>query len=496
MDQLIIDFIEKGIKNGQIAALDRIYIMNQLGMISHCTELNGNLVPSTVLLSQLELLDGIIGGMIEKGIIDETLADREISEAQIMNLLTPLPSVVNHEFHRYYQKSPELATNYFYRLSQENNYIKTREIAKNSHFSVPTKYGELEITINLSKPEKDPKQIILEKSALQANYPKCLLCMENEGYQGRVNHPARSNHRIVRLSLNDERWGLQYSPYAYYSEHCIFLSEEHRPMKIQQATFRKLLAIVKEFPHYFAGSNADLPIVGGSILAHDHYQGGRHTFAMAQAPIMEHFKLKEFPEISMGIVKWPMSVIRLSGKDVSELELAATHVLKKWEDYSDQAVGILANDEDGTPHNTITPIARKNGAYFELDLVLRNNSRTDDYPDGIFHPHQDVQHIKKENIGLIEVMGLAILPPRLKNELQEVEDFLLGKVTKVAEYHQSWAEKLKNKERMITPENVHEIVEQAVGKVFLRVLEDAGVYKQNDIGLAAFKKFIMYANQK
>ncbi|MGX7418979.1 UDP-glucose--hexose-1-phosphate uridylyltransferase [Carnobacterium gallinarum] len=494
IDQQIIDFIEIGIIQKEIASIDRIYLTNLLAELIGKKELKLDLKASSIIQPRLTIMDQLVNYAIEQQVI--SLVEREMLEAQIMDLITPMPSAINHEFQKKYQENPITATDYFYQISQNNNYIKTREIAKNDLFTVETKFGLLEITINLSKPEKDPKQIALEKLTPAVDYPKCLLCIENEGYAGRVNHPARTQHRIIRLELNQEAWGFQYSPYAYYEEHCIFLAAEHRPMKIEAATFRKLFGLVQQFPHYFVGSNADLPIVGGSILSHDHYQGGRHIFGMAKALLISHFKLPDFPTVSAGIVKWPMSVIRLSGENQHELELAAVYILEKWRGYSDNAVAIQAVSADGTPHNTVTPIVRKNGIYFELDLVLRNNRTTADYPDGIFHPHKESQHIKKENIGLIEVMGLAILPPRLKEELQVVRRYLLNQAEEVAPYHQIWAAQLKQAHSLITVDNVTRIIEEAVGMVFLKVLEDAGVFKQTEIGLAAFNRFILALKTK
>ena len=410
-------------------------------------------------------------------------------EAQLMDLMTPPPSVVNAYFAQYYSKDPVQATDYFFKLSKDNDYIKTREIARNIIFPAKTEYGELEITINLSKPEKDPKQIAAERQLKQVNYPDCMLCMENEGYKGRMNYPARTNHRIIRMNLDGESWGFQYSPYAYYNEHCIILSEEHRPMKITKATFRRLLKIIEVLPHYFVGSNADLPIVGGSILSHDHYQGGRHTFPMAVAEIERNFKLKDFPNVKAGIVKWPMSVIRLQGKNQEDLIEASQLIFEKWQNYSDEALQIVAQTADGTPHHTITPIARRKDDLFEMDLVLRDNNVSEEFPDGIFHPHPDVQHIKKENIGLIEVMGLAVLPPRLESELKEVEKYLLAEKNNIADYHLKWAEELKA-DAQITQENVTQVVQKAVGAVFARVLEDAGVFKRDVEGQEGFTRFI------
>ena len=361
-------------------------------------------------------------------------------------------------------------------MSQVNDYIQTEAIAKNIAFDYESDYGTLELTINLSKPEKDPKAIAAALTTESVHYPLCQLCMENEGYTGTLTHPARANHRIVRFPLDRETWGLQYSPYAYYTEHCIFLSEEHRPMRIEEKTFKNLFGIVEKFPHYFVGSNADLPIVGGSILSHEHYQGGRYTFPMEEADVKETFVLADFPTVSFGIVAWPMSVIRMECLDKETLTKAAVYILEQWRGYSDEAAEIIA-ESDGTPHNTITPIARRNGDTFVCDLVLRNNRTSDEHPDGIFHPHRDVQHIKKENIGLIEVMGLAILPPRLKDELTEVEKYVAGETSQIADMHRDWADEICES---------GETVQNAVGAVFQRVLEDAGVYKD----LAAFKRFI------
>lgn len=488
VNQLITDFIEIGCQKKEIEPLDKILKTNQLLQLLGRIDFDPTSVASKLLPKRLELLDQLIDYTVESGEILDLQTERDILEAEIMNLITPLTSEVNRQFWAHYATSPKQATDYFYHLSRDNDYIKTRQIAKNSHFISTSSFGPLEITINLSKPEKDPKQIALAKQSTSTSYPTCLLCMENEGYAGHMNHPARSNHRIVRMPLNGEGWGLQYSPYAYYDEHCIFLSQEHKPMKLEKATFEKLLGIIEQFPHYFVGSNADLPIVGGSILTHDHYQGGRHTFAMEQAEIAYPFELSGFPSIEAGIVHWPMSVMRLKGSNKEEMIDAATLVLEEWRGYSDPSVAILAQT-DGILHNTVTPIARMNGDKFELDLVLRNNRVTDEFPDGIFHPHADVQHIKKENIGLIEVMGLAILPPRLKAELKEVERYLLDQENKMTQNHEDWAKEIKTQTQPTT-ENVQKLIDEAVGEVFLRVLEDAGVYKQTDKGQAAFKAFV------
>lgn len=488
ISQTVRDFITLAIQSGGWMEMDRLYLENRvLAMIGE-ERLAKNEVRA-VTESAVELVEQLLQQAQKNQVITDILAEKELLEAQLMDLLTPPPSVVNAYFAQYYSKDPIQATDYFFQLCKDNDYIKTREIARNVFFPVETAYGQLEITINLSKPEKDPKQIAAEREAVQVDYPKCLLCMENEGYKGRMNYPARSNHRIIRMNLDGESWGFQYSPYAYYNEHCIILSEEHRPMKITKATFQRLLKITEVLPHYFVGSNADLPIVGGSILSHDHYQGGRHTFPMAVAEIEHSFTLQGFPDITAGIVKWPMSVIRLQGKKQNELVAAADHILKKWQTYSDEALQIIAQTPDGTAHHTITPIARRKDGLFELDLVLRDNNVSAEFPDGIFHPHPDVQHIKKENIGLIEVMGLAILPPRLASELNEVEQYLLGNENTIADYHVKWAEQLKQ-DQQITDENVTQVVQKAVGTVFARVLEDAGVFKRNEQGQAGFMRFI------
>lgn len=486
--QIVRDFVSQAIHSGGWMDMDRIYLENQvIGLIGEDGLEAAELRP--VETSAADLVQLLVNQGVKNQVIGDLSGEKDILEAQLMDLLTPPPSVVNAYFAQYYAKSPEEATDYFFQLSQTNNYIKTKDIAKNIVFPAETEYGTLEITINLSKPEKDPKQIAAERETVQVDYPKCLLCMENEGYKGRLNYPARTNHRIIRMNLDGESWGMQYSPYAYYDEHCIVLSEEHRPMKITRETFARLLKITEVLPHYFVGSNADLPIVGGSILSHDHYQGGRHTFPMAVAPVEKEFELKLFPSVSAGIVKWPMSVIRLQGKQVNDLVSAAEYIFESWKQYTDERVDVVAFSADGTPHHTITPIARRKGELFELDLVLRDNNISEEFPDGIFHPHLDVQHIKKENIGLIEVMGLAVLPPRLKEEMQEVEKYLLDQPNEMQAYHKEWADTIKA-DYEVTAENAKEILQQSIGKVFARVLEDAGVFKRDETGQAAFDRFI------
>lgn len=457
--------------------LDRIYLYNRI-----CA-----LVGDDNHQANDDLKTALIETAIKNQKIDDSQTAKEILNDQLMDFVTPLPSKVNQEFWNLYQVSPETATNYFYQLSQKNDYIKTKAIAKNISYDVKTSYGNLEITINLSKPEKDPKAIAAAGKQIQNGYPKCQLCMENEGYLGRLGYPARSNHRIIRFTLGGQTWGFQYSPYAYFSEHAIFLNQVHQPMIINQHTFNNLLEIIRLFPQYFVGSNADLPIVGGSMLSHDHYQGGKHVFPMMKAPIERSIEIP-VEGVKAGIVKWPLSTIRLSSQDPEELVKAATLIHENWMNYSDESVDIKAYTNE-TRHHTVTPIAYRNDKDYVLDIVLRDNQTSAKYPDGIFHPHQDVQHIKKENIGLIEVMGRAILPARLKTELKEVERYLLKQPNKMADYHQAWADQLQKKYN-ITDDNVSEIVEKETGLVFARVLEDAGVFKWNDQGQLAFDKFI------
>ncbi|WP_288226495.1 UDP-glucose--hexose-1-phosphate uridylyltransferase [uncultured Enterococcus sp.] len=488
ISQTIRDFTTLAIQSGGWMEMDRFYLENRvIAMIGEESLAKAEL--RSVSTSAVALVDRLLIQAENNQVITDHQAERDMLEAQLMDLMTPPPSVVNAYFAQYYSKDPVQATDYFFKLSKDNDYIKTREIARNIIFPAKTEYGELEITINLSKPEKDPKWIAAERKLKKVGYPECMLCMENEGYKGRLNYPARTNHRIIRMNLDGESWGFQYSPYAYYDEHCIILSEEHRPMKITKATFQRLLKITEVLPHYFVGSNADLPIVGGSILSHDHYQGGRHTFPMAVAEMERTIELSAFPTVTAGIVKWPMSVIRLQGKSQRDLVEAAQMIFEKWQAYSDDALQITAASEDGTPHHTITPIARRKEGLFEIDLVLRDNNVSEEYPEGIFHPHPDVQHIKKENVGLIEVMGLAVLPPRLEPELKEVEKYLLNEANEIAEYHVAWADELK-RVNTITQENVTEVVQKAVGAAFARVLEDAGVFKRDVEGQEGFTRFI------
>ena len=483
---LVEKFVTKVIAESSFEELDRIYLTNRvLGLVGE-----GVLDVETDQDNLIELKDQLVEEAVRLETIEDSQAAREILGADLMDLVTPCPSQVNRDFWSTYAQSPEQAIADFYQLSQKNDYIKLKAIAKNIAYRVPSDYGELEITINLSKPEKDPKEIAAAKLVKSSNYPQCQLCMENEGYHGRVNHPARSNHRIIRFDISGQEWGFQYSPYAYFNEHCIFLDSQHRPMAISRQSFERLLAIVEQFPGYFAGSNADLPIVGGSILTHDHYQGGRHVFPMEVAPLQKCFTFDGFESVKAGIVQWPMSVIRLTSDSKDDLINLAEKILLAWRRYSDPSVQVLA-ESNGTPHHTITPIARKRDGQFELDLVLRDNQTSPEHPDGIYHPHKDVQHIKKENIGLIEVMGLAILPPRLKEEVEQVAAYLVGEDILVADYHQEWADELKESNpRLTDKDQALEIVRESVGKIFSRVLEDAGVYKQTAEGQTAFMRFV------
>ena len=483
---LVENFVTKVIAESSFEELDRIYLTNRvLALVG-----DGVLEVETDQDDLIDLKDQLVEEAVRLGTIEDSQTAREILGADLMDLVTPCPSQVNRDFWDTYAQSPEQAIADFYQLSQKNDYIKLKAIAKNIAYRVPSDYGELEITINLSKPEKDPKEIAAAKLVKSSNYPQCQLCMENEGYHGRVNHPARSNHRIIRFDISGQEWGFQYSPYAYFNEHCIFLDSKHRPMAISRQSFERLLAIVEQFPGYFAGSNADLPIVGGSILTHDHYQGGRHVFPMEVAPIQKSFTFAGFKTVKAGIVQWPMSVIRLTSDSKEDLTELAEKILLAWRQYSDPSVQVLA-ESNGTPHHTITPIARKRDGQFELDLVLRDNQTSPEHPDGIYHPHKDVQHIKKENIGLIEVMGLAILPPRLKEEVEQVAAYLVGEDVSVADYHKEWAGELKDSHPDLTDKDqALNIVQESVGKIFARVLEDAGVYKQTEEGQAAFMRFV------
>ena len=485
--------VEYGRNTGLLKEEDEIYARNQILEVLKLDEYEEPEGP--VENSDLEkILKELLDYACEAGVLEsDSVVYRDLFDTKLMNCLMPRPSEVTAEFWKRYEESPQAATDYFYKLSQDSDYIRRYRVCKDLKWKTATRYGDLDITVNLSKPEKDPKAIAAAKLAKQSGYPKCLLCMENVGYAGRVNHPARNNHRIITLTINGSRWGFQYSPYVYYNEHCIVFNGQHVPMKIDKAAFIKLFDFVKLFPHYFLGSNADLPIVGGSILSHDHFQGGHYTFAMAKAPIEKHFQMEGFEDVEAGIVFWPMSVLRLRGKDSDRLIDLADIVLKAWREYTDEAAFVYA-ETDGEPHNTITPIARKNGDMFELDLVLRNNITTEEFPLGVYHPHQELHHIKKENIGLIEVMGLAVLPSRLKKELADLGQAILeGRDIRADEElakHADWVDEFLPKYVSITAENVDQILQEEVGLVFARVLEDAGVYKCTEEGRAAFGRFL------
>ena len=442
-----------------------------------------------------EILTGLLDYACEKGLCEDNVVARDLFDTKLMGVLTPMPREVIAIFRQLYEKSPEAATDWYYQFSCDTDYIRRYRIARDMRWKYDSDYGQIDITINLSKPEKDPKAIAAAKNAPQSSYPKCQLCVENEGYAGRLNHPARQNHRIIPITIADSEWKLQYSPYVYYNEHCIVFNSQHIPMKIDKSAFRKLLDFVTVFPHYFVGSNADLPIVGGSILSHEHFQGGHYTFAMATAPIEKQIAFVGYEDITAGIVKWPMSVIRLDGKDPERLTELADKILMVWRNYSDPGAMIYA-ETDGEPHNTITPIARRKGELYELDLVLRNNLTTETHPLGVFHPHADKHHIKKENIGLIEVMGLAVLPSRLKGELYGLKDAILADqaLTGELEKHALWVAELKQ-QYTFTEENALDILMKETGKVFAAVLEDAGVYKCTEVGRNAFLRFIEAVNK-
>ena len=454
--------------------------------------------PSEELLTEdlEEILAGILDYAVEKGLCDDGITARDIFDTRIMGALTPMPREVIRTFREKYAQDPVSATDWYYKFSCDTDYIRRYRIAKDMRWKYMSQYGEMDITINLSKPEKDPKAIAAAKNAPQTAYPKCQLCRENEGYAGRMNHPARANHRIVPIEVCGGDWCLQYSPYVYYNEHCIVFNAEHTPMKIDKSAFEKLLDFVRVFPHYFVGSNADLPIVGGSILSHEHFQGGHYTFAMETAPVEKEISFRGFEDVQAGIVKWPMSVIRLRGADPARIADLADKILLAWRGYSDEAVGVVAFS-DGQPHNTITPIARRRGADYELDLVLRCNITTQEHPMGVFHPHAEKHHIKKENIGLIEVMGLAVLPSRLKQELTDLAEAAVAGTDvssdEALRKHAAWLAELKTR-YTFTKENALEILLQETGKVFAAVLEDAGVYKNTPEGKAAFQRFVEAVN--
>lgn len=479
-----------GIEKGLVNKRDEIYVTNRIIEILNIDEFECSENFSDVNLE--ETLKELLDFAAEKGIIEDNITARDLFDTKLMGALLPLPSYVTNKFYELYKVSPKTATDYYYNFSCDSDYIRRYRIKKDLKWEAETEYGTLDITINLSKPEKDPKAIAAAKNAPQAGYPKCLLCKECEGYAGRMNFPARQNHRIIPVRINDSDWFFQYSPYVYYNEHCIVFNGEHSPMSINPGTFRKLFDFVKQFPHYFVGSNADLPIVGGSILSHDHFQGGHYTFAMAKAKIETPLNFEGFEDVGAGILKWPMSVIRLSADNTDRIIELASKILDNWRHYTDEDAFIFA-ETDGVPHNTITPIARKNGENFELDLVLRNNITTKEHPLGVFHPHSELHHIKKENIGLIEVMGLAVLPARLKNEMTDLKSAILSgkdiRNDQVLSKHADWTYEIKNKYNDINKDNIDKIINDEIGIVFSKVLEHAGVFKRTKEGLASFLKF-------
>lgn len=509
IQEAILKLTDYGLVTGLIQPEDQQYTINRLLELFQLDELEDAVIeaygkqPAMTEESAHEQLESILNEMMDyahaQGIMEEDgVVYRDLFDTKIMSVLTARPSEVIAKFRSLYeQESAEAATDYFYKLSCDTNYIRRYRIKKDLKWTTDTEYGALDITINLSKPEKDPKAIAAAKLAKQSGYPKCLLCKENEGYAGRVNHPARQNHRIIPITINNSSWYFQYSPYVYYNEHCIVFNALHTPMKIERAAFGKLLDFVEQFPHYFVGSNADLPIVGGSILSHDHFQGGHYEFAMAKAPVEKEINFQGYEDVTAGIVKWPMSVIRIRAQHKERLIELADKILTKWRGYTDEDAFVFAVT-DGEPHNTITPIARKRGDQYELDLVLRNNITTKEHPLGVYHPHANLHHIKKENIGLIEVMGLAVLPARLKDEMAQLKEALLSgadiRADETLEKHADWAEEFSRKYDKIDASNIDEIMHTEIGLVFLEVLKDAGVYKCTDEGRAAFMKFIEAVN--
>lgn len=489
-----------GLQHQMIEASDVMYVANKIIEILNLSSFEYEAIELDVMEHPSEILDVILDYAAENGILEcDSIDHRDLLDTKIMDCLMPRPSEVIKSFNKLYAKNPKEATDYYYDLSKSSNYIRVSRVAKNLSWKSTTKYGDLDITINLSKPEKDPKAIAMAKSLPSSNYPKCLLCKENVGYAGTLNHPARQNHRIIPLTLTNEDWYLQYSPYVYYNEHCIILKGEHEPMQISALTFERLLQFVEQYQHYFIGSNADLPIVGGSILTHDHFQGGAYEFAMEKASILKTLNVLNYADVEVGFVNWPLSVLRLKSVDYKRLVELGDIILKQWRNYSDEELGILAYTDE-TPHNTITPIARFKDGKYELDLVLRNNRTSDAHPDGIYHPHVHLHHLKKENIGLIEVMGLAVLPGRLKDELEVVKEALIERdtailITENLEKHVSWLEEMLDRYEQVTPESAMEIIENEVGTKFVEILECCGVYKLNEVGLEGVQRFINSINR-
>ena len=496
MERYIKSLVQYGLDTGLIDPADKRLALNR---ILELLQADAYEEPAAPCITELEeILKGLLDAAVERGIIEDNIVARDLFDTKLMGALMPWPREVRRTFAEKYARSPREATDYYYKLSQDSDYIRRYRIKKDMRWKYASDYGEIDITINLSKPEKDPRAVAAAKLAPQTGYPKCMLCEENEGYAGRMNHPARQNHRIIPLTIDGEDWYWQYSPYVYYNEHCIVFNSKHIPMKIDRSAFRKLLDFVSQYPHYFLGSNADLPIVGGSILSHEHFQGGGYTFAMAKAPVEEPLQFVGFEDVEAGIVNWPMSVIRLRSADRARLVELADKILLKWRGYTDEAAFIFA-ETDGEPHNTITPIARMQGGKLELDLVLRNNITTAEHPLGVYHPHEELHHIKKENIGLIEVMGLAVLPARLKGELAALKEAVLSgrdyRADEVLSKHADWMDEILSR-RSFTAENADAVLQEEVGAVFAKVLECAGVYKRTPEGKAAFLRFAAAVNEK
>lgn len=488
--RLIGELAEYGVKTGLIPESERNYAINLLLDIFHEDAYEANETKGEELE---DILKGLLDIAVDKGLIEDSIVNRDLFDTRLMNAITPRPGEVIRKYQELFARSPKDATDWFYKFCGDSDYIRRYRAKKDVKWTVDTDFGVLDITINLAKPEKDPKAIAAAAKMAQSSYPKCQLCVENMGYAGRLNHPARQTLRIMPITINGSEWGFQYSPYGYYNEHCILLNGEHVPMAINEDCFKKMFDFISQYPHYMIGSNADLPIVGGSILSHDHYQGGNYEFAMAKAPIEKAFKFKGFEEVEAGIVKWPMSVIRLRCADHKRLTQLSSKILAAWRAYTDEAAFVFA-ETDGVPHNTITPIARKKGDSFEIDLVLRNNITTDEHPMGVYHPHKQYHHIKKENIGLIEVMGLAILPSRLVSELEAVKNAILNnddlRASELTASHADWVEEFLPNHPEFNADNAMDIIKEETGKVFLHVLEDAGVYKCTPEGREAFMRFL------
>ena len=503
IQESIVKLVQYGLATRLVAQEDKRYITNKVLELLKMDAIEDEALQQILafdgsdqsVVGELEsILSDICDYAYEQGLMEEnSVGYRDLFDTKVMSLMVDRPSNVIRRFWETYKEDPVKATDAHYKFSQDTDYIRRYRIAKDMKWVAPTEYGDLDITINLSKPEQDPKAIAAAKLAKQTSYPKCLLCVENEGYAGRLNHPARQNHRIIPVTINNSEWGFQYSPYVYYNEHCIVFNSRHVPMKIERATFAKLFDFVKQFPHYFVGSNADLPIVGGSILSHDHFQGGNYEFAMDRAPVEETFAVKGFEDVEAGIVKWPMSVIRLQGKDRNRVIALCDLILEKWRGYTDEAAFVYA-ETDGEPHNTITPIARMQDGKYLMNLVLRNNITTEEHPLGVYHPHAKLHHIKKENIGLIEVLGLAILPSRLKSEMELLADAILNhkdiRADETLEKHAGWVEEILPKYSEINADNIHTILQTEIGIVFSQVLEDAGVFKRDEAGKEAFRRFL------